>query len=291
MKKHYLKYFIAAVAIILLLFVSRWSTEKKYDETSPSAIEEEKAVLNGNFEENERVNENNNPDKEKEQVLVVGTSADYPPFEFLNNDKEIVGFDLDLIRAIAEKLNMNVKIENMSFNSLILSLSTNKIDVIAAGLSKTEEREKKIDFSDPYYHNFFALLVDAKRSDIDYANPLKKGLKVGAQTGSQMYSWAKQNPDLDVMTVDSNLMLVQLLKTGNLDAVIVDKEIAISFEKTDKSLMVIDLKDKSGNQISGGEGMSFGLKKKSDLLQGINKAIAELKTSGEIEKLRSKWGL
>lgn len=151
--------------------------------------------------------------------LTVGTCADYPPFEFKSGDK-IVGADVELASKIAENLDLKPKFEDMSFDALLLSLATGKLDIVLAGMCSTEEREKVVDFSDPYFHSNQVILVD-KNSEIKSSSDLS-GKKIGAQigtTGCQYCIDTFGNP----LTYNSNIDAVLDLEKGQIDAVVMDE--------------------------------------------------------------------
>ena len=219
-----------------------------------------------------------------ENTLIVGTTADFPPFEFIT-DGNIVGFDIDLINAVAKDLGMEVLIRDMQFYSLIPSLQNGDIQAVVAGMSYTPERGKEIDFSTPYYFNKFAMLVIGEHDKID---PIKPGMKIGVQTGTIMHQWImKQKIDVEIITMDSNIQLIEDLKSKRLDCVLADDVAAKSVIKASPylDLNLINLEGVSD------AGMSIGLKKDSPLLERINASITKLNENGELAKLKLKWGL
>jgi len=224
------------------------------------------------------------PVYDAENTLTVGTTADFMPFEFMR-DGNVVGFDIDLINAIAKDLNMEVLIRDMQFYSLIPSLQNGDIKVAIAGMSYTPERARQIDFSTPYYFNKFAMLVIGEHDKVD---PIKPGMKIGVQTGTLMHQWIKkQKIGIDIVTMDSNIQLVEDLKSKRLDGILFDSVSAKSVINANPylDLNLINLQGVSDN------GMSIGVKKDSLLLERINSSIAKLVESGEIAKLKEKWGL
>ena len=123
--------------------------------------------------------------------LVVGTSADYPPYEFhteVDGKDTIVGFDMEIAQAIADKLGVSMKIVDMSFDNLLMSLANDEFDLVIAGLSADEERRKTTDFSDPYLEAKNLILVRAEDADKYASLDDLKGAKGGAQTGSKPYN-------------------------------------------------------------------------------------------------------
>jgi ABC-type amino acid transport substrate-binding protein len=259
---------------------------EKKEEKEPQQINE-----SSNTEEQREPGDNNSDDNidenDKDEIgsLVVGTSSDYFPFEF-KKDGNIVGFDIDLINAIAAKLKMQVVIKNMSFNSIIPSLETGDIRVGIASISQTQEREKLVDFSIPYYSNSFALLIS---QDADKDDPIKKGMSIGVETGTLMHQWIlKQDLEIKVVSMDSNDELFIALKDKKIDGLLLDNSTAKYLLKSDSAfsnMTVIQLKGVSDSNIA------IAVRKDDPILERINAAISELESSGFLRKLKDEWGL
>lgn len=219
-----------------------------------------------------------------DHTLVVGTTADFKPFEFINNG-EIVGFDIDMISAIAKELDMVVLIRDMKFYALIPSLQNGDIQVAVAGMSYTSDRASEIDFSTPYYFNKFAMLVIG---DHDKVNPIKAGMKIGVETGSVMEQWIKnQDIALDIISMDNNIKLIDTLKSNNLDGILFDDISAKSIINSNPYIAFNLIALQGVNE----SGMAIGIMKDSPLLERINSAIDTLNQNGEMAKLKMKWGL
>ena len=222
--------------------------------------------------------------------LVVGISPDNMPFEFVHNS-QIVGFDIDLINSIAKKLKMNFIIKDMQFYLIIPSLKNGDIHVAISGISETPERAAVIDFSTPYYHDNFAILsID----NLDPNKPIQDGMKIGVQNGTLMHQWImEQNVQVDtitkfdIITMDSNLTLVEALKDKRLDGILMDQITASSISKSNVEvpMVVNNLKDINTTA------RSIGLQKNDPLLEKINSAIHELHVTGEITRMKQEWGL
>jgi polar amino acid transport system substrate-binding protein len=219
-----------------------------------------------------------------QEDLIVGISPDNMPFEFMKNG-EIKGFDVDLINAIAQKLQMNVIVKNMQFYLIIPSLESGDIDIAISSISATPERAAVIDFSTPYYYDDFALLsID----NLDPNDPIKDGMRIGVQTGTLMHQWImKQDLQVDVVTMDSNLILVEELKNKNLDGILMDAITANGIAKAslNEIMKVAHLKGINATA------RSIGVRKGDDILEKINSAINELQVSGELDKMKKDWGL
>jgi polar amino acid transport system substrate-binding protein len=154
-------------------------------------------------------------------TLVVGTSADYPPFEFVDKNKEFAGYDIDLIREIGKRMNLKVKILDMPFDSLIAAVQKKKIDATIAVISITDARGEKVDYTEPYFHAADAVLV-TKDSGIKISKLEEVAkLKTGVQTGTSHDTWLTET----------------LLKPG-----VMSKDMIFRYERVDQA--ALDLKAK-----------------------------------------------
>ena len=225
--------------------------------------------------------------------LVVGVSPDYPPFEF-TKDGKIVGFDIDLINEIAKTMHMEVKIREMEFSSLIPSLNSGEVDLIISSISKNSDRSKNIDFSEPYYASDFAVIF---KDDQNFSSleDLPNDAKVGVQTGSTMENFVNNYNDsvdksLKIISLGSNFILIEKLKLGEIDALVVEDAQASSFVKNIVGLKFNTIED---NVYIDKEESSYviGLKKDSSLTEKVNQAIENLNNNGQIDLLLKKWNL
>lgn len=220
-------------------------------------------------------------------VLNVGTNAEFPPFEFVGDDGEPDGFDMALIKAIGEKLGVDVVVENMEFDSLVASIGS-KIDVAIAGMTVTEERKNMVDFSDEYYEAVQYVIVPAD-SDIASAKDLE-GKTIGVQLGTTGdiivdESIADATPAQYNKAVDA----VNDLRNGRVDAVIIDKNPAEVFGEQFKDEV----------KLFDGESEEFGFEKEyyaialpkgdAELAKSINDALAELKADGTFDELVTQY--
>ncbi len=221
-------------------------------------------------------------------TITVGTSADFPPFEYTENGT-IVGFDVELIRAVAESQGYEVQIEDMSFDSLVAALKNEKIDVIAAAMTITEERKEQISFTDPYYEADQSILI-REGSDIQINGPSDLvGLEVGAQTGTTGAGWVESNlvepgnmTEDKLNKYDSYLFAVRDLINENLDAVVLDKPVGESFEGSEDVVIV--------QTIETGEEYGFGVRQgEEQLLEDLNSGIEEVQGSDTWDELVQKY--
>lgn len=218
------------------------------------------------------------------ETLVVGTNAAFPPFEYIGDDGNPDGFDVALIKAIGEKIGMDVQIQDMEFDSLVSSIG-GKIDVAIAGMTVTEERQKTVDFSDPYYEAVQAVIVP-KGSSIATAADLKN-CKIGVQLGTTGEFIADEIEGAEVSAYNKAIDAVNDLNNGRLDLVIVDKNPAAVFgtQYADQ----VDVIDGSAFDFEA-EFYAIALPKgNTELAEKINNAIAELKKDGTYDSLIAKY--
>lgn len=222
-------------------------------------------------------------DRNKKTALVVGLSADYPPFEYQKNGK-LVGLDIDFAYALAEEMGVEIKLQDMSFHNIITALQTGKIDMGISGFTPSPERLKSVDFSIPYYTNSLVILYlneNPPSATRDFSSK-----KLGVQLGSTMERWAKEQTkgakDAQIIAFDTNPPLVEKLKLHQLDYVILEKAQAEEFVKAHSELKFDNIGEMS-------EGVSVALKKDSPLLEKVNKAISTLKEKGVLKAIQEKW--
>ena len=219
-------------------------------------------------------------------VLTVGTNAEFPPFEYVGDDGEPDGFDMALVKAIGEKLGVEVQIENMEFASLVSSIGS-KIDIAAAGMTVTPEREKEVSFTDSYATGIQSIIVK-EGSDIKTADDLSKGgVKIGVQkgtTGDLYCTWDIEDKNLGtVERFAKGADAVMALTSGKVDAVVIDNEPAKVFVKNNEGLQILETS-------YAVEDYAIAVSKENpELLNEINGALKELTEDGTIKNIIEKY--
>lgn len=220
----------------------------------------------------------------KENVLLVATSADNPPYEHMR-EGEIVGFDVDLIHAIAKELGREVEFKNTEFNGIIASLASGNVDMAIAAMSVTDKRKEKVDFSIPYTNANIAVLF-RKESNLKSEQDLTKGMMVGSQLGTIWslisYEMSMKN-GFNTQALANNLMLVEELKNGRIDAVIMEEFQVKKFTEKYSELASFSTRQESA--------FAIALPKGSKLTNSVNNAIETLQKNGTINELAKKWGV
>lgn len=216
-------------------------------------------------------------------TLVVGTNAEFPPFEYVGDDGEPDGFDIALIKAIAEKMGMNVEVQNMEFGSLVASIGS-KIDAAIAGMTVTDERMEVVDFSDNYYEAVQYVIVP-KGSDIASAADLENKT-IGVQLGTTGNLIADKIEGASVSSYNRALDAVNDLLNGRVDLVIIDKNPAETF--TEQYADELEALDGAAFDFEP-EFYAIALPKGSELVQQVNDALAQLKEDGTFDALVEEY--
>ena len=220
------------------------------------------------------------------RTVTVGTSADFPPFEYIENG-QFVGFDMDLMREIAKIAGFELKFVDMSFDSLIPALRAGQIDVAAAAMTITEERKKVVDFSMPYWTADQSIIVKAG-SDLTITVLFGK-YRIGVQTGTTGDLWCTENlvekgllPERNLKRYDTFILALSDLLNGNIDAIVLDSPVANRFAAT-KPVKVVGI-------IVTGEQYGIAVRKgNKELLNKINQALKTLIETGKINELIDKY--
>lgn len=222
-------------------------------------------------------------DKTEGGVLVFGTNAEFPPFEYVGDDGEPDGFDVALIKAVGEKLGMEVQVENMEFDSLVSSIG-NRIDGAIAGMTVTDDRKEQVDFSDAYYEAVQFVIVPAD-SEIAAADDLKNKT-IGCQLGTTGMFLAEDIEGVTAQTYNRAVDAVNDLVNGRVDAVIIDKNPAEVFNtKFEGKVKIIDGAEFGFET----EEYAIALPKGSGLVDQINQALEDLKADGTFDALVAQY--
>lgn len=238
---------------------------------------------NSSSNSNSNAESGNESDKE---VLVMGTSADYKPFEFVDSAKgeEIIGYDIDLAHMIGEKLGFDVKIQDMDFNSLVPALQAGQIDFVISGMSPNEEREKVVDFSQPYNETRQVIVVK-KDSGVKSSADLA-GKTVGVQTASIQEEMAKEMAEKIDFKIESRTRVpevVQDMMAKRIDAAIVESGVAEGYVKKNDKLITVPIKEQVADY------KAIAVAEGNELKDQIDKALKELIEEGKIKELEEKW--
>lgn len=221
----------------------------------------------------------------EEGKLLAGSDTSFPPFESMAGSTA-EGFDVDLVAAIAKEMGLESEFMTEGFDTLIPTLKAgSKFDIIASGMTITDERKQEIDFSDPYIDSNQSI---AMKEGSTYTDPASlKGKKVGAQAGTTGLAWAEENlkpAGASIVEFKTATDALNALQAGNVDAVVNDLPVtAYLIKDATKGLAIV-------KEIPTGEQYGFGVSKDNpELLKAINDALAKLKSSGEYDTIYEKW--
>jgi len=224
----------------------------------------------------------------EKEVYVVVSDISWPPFEWKDETGNYVGFDLDVMREIAKLKGYEIEIEDVAFDSIIAGVVAGKYDIGASGFTITDKREEVIDFSQAYWKSDQAILV-RQDSGLNIITALSNGRAVGAQRGTTGADWIQTNlidkgVGIELKLYETYPLAVLDLINGNLDAVIQDEpasQVSVAKEKAIGIAGVIVTGEEFGFLVQQGD--PYGL------LIKINEAMKELQSSGEWDKLVTKY--
>lgn len=223
--------------------------------------------------------------KSAEKVLKIGTNADFAPFEFQDvNGKEYIGFDMDLIRAVAKEMGYKAEISNINFDGLIPALESGNIDVIISGMTINDERKKKVNFSAPYYKSGLTIIVKDDNTEIAEFKDLA-GKRVAVQIGTTSAAEVKKIEGVIVKEYNSSADTFMELKAGGVDAVVNDRPV------NDYYIMKSGVKNvKALPDLLTSEDYGIAVNKKNEaLLKEVNTALEKLQKNGDYDKIFKKW--
>lgn len=219
-------------------------------------------------------------------TLLVGTDAGFAPFEYKDpKTNEIVGFDIDLITAMAKAVGDDVKIQNMQFAGIIPALQTNMIDVAAAALTITAERQKQVLFTDPYYDVGLVMVIRKKDADKYKTLDDMQGKRICSQIGTTGAILGKQVKGATVGEYDQMGDAMMELKMNGCDSVLVDKTVTEYYiaQQGDKDIMMVP---HLYNPKQNGFAVS---KRNTELAAKLNKGLKIIRENGEYDKIYEKW--
>ena len=213
--------------------------------------------------------------------LTMATNATFPPYEMTTDSGEIEGIDVDTAKAIAEKLGLELQIDDMDFDAALLSVQQGKADIVMAGVTVTDERKAVMDFSDSYATGIQSIIVP-EGSDIASPDDLA-GKKIGTQRGTTGYIYCSDDfGDENVVAYDDGLTAVQALNNGQVDAVVIDNAPAQEFIAANPGLKILDTSYAE-------EDYAIGMAKGSSLEDAVNAALKELKADGTLQSIVDKY--
>ena len=213
------------------------------------------------------------------KVYVVGTNAEYPPFEYVENG-EIAGFDAEIIKEAAKRMGIEYKWLNTNFDGLIPALQTKKVDIVIAGMSVTPEREKAVNFSIPYLTSNVAIVINSK-------NPIKdmndlSGKSYGVELGTTKEASARKIDGAEVVPFSSTTGALVALKSGKIDGMVLDESVSSKYIEKNPELVLVGVME--------GEPKAAAFNKDDkELMENFSKVLEEMITDGTVAELREKY--
>ena len=217
--------------------------------------------------------------------LVVGTSADYPPYEFhmeIDGVDTIVGFDIAIAQAFADELGVELKLVDMAFESLLISLQKGDFDLVMAGLTPDEERAKTVDFTDVFFHNKQIVIIRAEDADKYVTTEDMAGTTLGVQAGTIQETIAADLTDENkVVKLKKFPELIMELKTGKIDGVCTNTMVASAYVSAHPDLLCQDI-----GIVWDNTGFSGAIQKgdNGEFMAFLNETIAKLQEDGSIDR-------
>ena len=226
--------------------------------------------------------------------LIVGTSADYPPYESVDPSGKFVGLDMDLVREVGKRLGVSVEIKDMGFDTLIAAVQNRKIDLVAAAMQGTAERDKTVDFSIPY--NFVQdAFVTSTKADVKMSSPMDAaGKKIGTQTGTIQESWIRKNLVETGLTPEGDLFQYERVDNAGLDLAAGRIDLLLIQAKPAKDLAskMKDLKIALVTTETVSAGQCLAMPDGETALKAeIDRVIEALKKEGWVEKMKKAHGI
>lgn len=226
---------------------------------------------------------------EKEvETYIAATEPTYPPFDSTDEDGNIVGFDMDLLNAIAEDQGFKVEYQAFEFDALVPTIQSGNADIIAAGMNVTDERAEKVDFSDKYFDSGKVILVKKDnttiKSDADLTADMKVAAQIGTTEGDYVQELAANGTIKEAVVLNQTTQCILQLQNGDVDAVVMDAPVAAyyEFKNSDTIKQIESLIDPAP--------MAFAVAKgNTELLDKINAGLKNVVDNGTYDELYKKW--
>ncbi|MDN4602336.1 amino acid ABC transporter substrate-binding protein/permease [Paenibacillus sp. F6_3S_P_1C] len=220
------------------------------------------------------------------KTYVIGTDITFAPFEYQDENGDYVGIDMDLLDAIAKNQNFNYEIKALGFNAAVQALESNQVDGVIAGMSITDERKQKFDFSEPYYQSGVMMGISANNDTVKSYEDLR-GKKVAVKTGTEGYSFAESISSkygFTIVPFDDSSQMYDDVKTGNSVACFEDEPVLRFGVNQNNGLKIVTDRE---------DGASYGFAvskgKNQELLKMFNEGLTNIKVSGEYERIKEKY--
>ena len=221
------------------------------------------------------------------KVYVVGTDAAYAPFESQNEKGEIVGFDIDVVKAAAAKAGVEVKFVNTPWEGIFNALKQGDRDLLVSSITITEERKQSMDFSDPYFdaHQLIAVKADSKIARFEDLKSLKVGVQTGT-TGDETITKLQGKNSPDIKRFESTPLALKELETGGIDAVVADNGVVVNYVKNNAGNKFKTVNDPAFAPEHYGIAVKKG---NAELLAKLNQGLAAIKADGSYDRIYASY--
>lgn len=270
------KKLIAVLLVTVIMFAFTACANKKESPGAASTVQPTPAQTETQSATMKKVKESGK--------LVLGTSADYPPFEFhksINGKDEIVGMDIEIAKEIAKDLGVQLEIKDMAFDGLLAAMVSGNIDLVIAGMEASPERKQSVDFSKSYFQSDQTIMI--RKADADKIKSLAdlKDKKIGVQKSSKQEGIVKdQIPEAKAVGLGKLPDIVMALKNDKVDAFLIDRPVSEAYIKANDDLMIADIEI-----VVEDAGAAIAVRKDSqDMVDIINNTIDRLTAAGSIDK-------
>jgi polar amino acid transport system substrate-binding protein len=221
------------------------------------------------------------------RVLVVGSDTTYPPFETVNAQGQIVGFDVDVVNAVCERVNCVARFQTTAWDGIIPALAAGEFDMVASGMSITAEREETVDFTIPYFTVLQVILVRTEDDNltVDDFTASDSALVLGAQTGTTNAATAEELAGRDrVRLYDDFNSAVQGLLNGDVDGVAIDDAVGDAFVQQYAGRLAASIRE-----VGETDTLGFAVREGDELVDALNAGIEAIQADGTLDELVAKW--
>ncbi len=221
------------------------------------------------------------------RVLVVGTDAAYAPFESQNEKGEIVGFDIDIVKAVAQKAGLEVKFVNTPWEGIFNALKQGDRDLLVSSITITDERKQTMDFTAPYFdaHQLIAVRADSKVTRFDDLKTLKVGVQTGT-TGDEAISKLQGKTSANIKRFEGTPLALSELETGGIDAVVADNGVVVNYVKNNAGNKFRTVNDAAFTPEQYGIAVKKG---NAELLARLNQGLAAIRADGSYDRIYAQY--
>ena len=218
-------------------------------------------------------------------AVVVGTNAEYQPFEFVDANGDIIGFDIDLMNALAEEAGLEIEFVNTKWDGIFVALANGEFDAVISAVTITPERGEVVDFTEPYFNAGQAVAVRGDNDAIAGVESLVEGISVGVQLGTTGDIYATDNLPVEVSRFDETPLAIQALANGDVDAVVADAPTLADYIKANPDLGLKVVGEPFTDEFYG---IAVN-KERTDVLDALNAALATVQENGVYDELFATW--